>query len=149
MNEIFTVTKWLQQKFQDNPIVNTVTFDKTTEMDMEKTQIYPIVNIDIIDTDPIDEIITINYIITVLQERDIDDEMNNDKQLWEDNVIDNLSECHKIISGAINNLKYQENDLGINIERQSNIEFLRKEVRNTLDGVRLSLSLSIENSSSC
>jgi hypothetical protein len=149
MNELYRVTKWVQEQFSENPIVNTVLFSKTTEMDMDKNIIYPIVNIDLVDTDPLGETYTFNYKLTVLQERDIDNEMNNDKLLNTDNQIDNLGETLSILSGFINNLTYQYNEEEVEITRQSNITYLRDFQRNGLDGCQVDISLSIPNSNEC
>ena len=81
MTELSTVSIFLIDKFKSQPLVNTITFEKTGEIDTNKNNIYPLVNIDIVDSDPIGNILTFNYNITILQQRDIDNEINNDKIL--------------------------------------------------------------------
>ena len=149
MTELSTVSIFLIEKFKSQPLVNTITFEKTGEIDSNKNNIYPLVNIDIVDTDPIGDILTFNYVITILQQRDIDNELNNDKILNKDNMIDNLNECYAIATRCVNNIERTENDYDIEILRKSNITLLKDFNTQKLDGVRFNLSLSIQNNTPC
>lgn len=149
MTELSTVSIFLIDKFKSQPLVNTITFEKTNEVDVNKNNIYPLVNIDIVDSDPIGNILTFNYNITILQQRDIDNEINNDKILDKDNMIDNLNECYAIATRCINNIDHNENDYDIEISRRSNISLLKDYATQKLDGVRFNLSLSIKNNTPC
>lgn len=149
MTELSTVSIFLIDKFKSQPLVNTITFEKTNEVDVNKNNIYPLVNIDIVDSDPIGNILTFNYNITILQQRDIDNEINNDKILDKDNMIDNLNECYAIATRCINNIDHNENDYDIEISRRSNISLLKDYATQKLDGVRFNISLSIKNNTPC
>ena len=149
MTELSTVSIFLVDKFKSQPLVNTISFEKTGEVDANKNNIYPLVNIDIVDTDPIGDILTFNYVITILQQRDIDNELNNDKILNKDNMIDNLNECYAIATRCVNNIERTENDYDIEILRKSNITLLKDFNTQKLDGVRFNLSLSIQNNTPC
>ena len=149
MTELSTVSIFLVDKFKSQPLVNTISFEKTGEIDVNKNNIYPLVNIDIVDTDPIGDILTFNYVITILQQRDIDNELNNDKILNKDNMIDNLNECYAIATRCVNNIERTENDYDIEILRKSNITLLKDFNTQKLDGVRFNLSLSIQNNTPC
>ena len=149
MTELSTVSIFLVDKFKSQPLVNTISFEKTGEIDSNKNNIYPLVNIDIVDTDPIGDILTFNYVITILQQRDIDNELNNDKILNKDNMIDNLNECYAIATRCVNNIERTENDYDIEILRKSNITLLKDFNTQKLDGVRFNLSLSIQNNTPC
>ena len=149
MTELSTVSIFLIEKFKSQPLVNTITFEKTGEIDTNKNNIYPLVNIDIVDSDPIGNILTFNYNITILQQRDIDNEINNDKILDKDNMIDNLNECYAIATRCINNIDHNENDYDIEISRRSNISLLKDYATQKLDGVRFNISLSIKNNTPC
>lgn len=149
MTELSTVSIFLVDKFKSQPLVNTISFEKTGEIDANKNNIYPLVNIDIVDTDPIGDILTFNYVITILQQRDIDNELNNDKILNKDNMIDNLNECYAIATRCVNNIERTENDYDIEILRKSNITLLKDFNTQKLDGVRFNLSLSIQNNTPC
>jgi hypothetical protein len=148
-NIVYRVTNFLVELFRENPIVATITFDKTGEIDFDKNNVFPLVNIDLVDSDPVSEVLNFNYIVTILQDRDIDNEVNNNKLLYQDNLIDNLGECYDIGIRVINFLKYEYNEDEVEMIRHSNIVFLKREQRNILDGVTFNLTISIENESIC
>lgn len=143
MNELSIVSNFTVDKFKSNPLVNTLAFEKTAEMDYNKENIYPLVNIDIVNSTVTDHEISILYTITIVQDRDIEPVLNNDK-LFGSNLIDNLNECHTIAVKFINELKKQNNDFDIEMTQLSNLNFL-KLYNGTLDGVRFSMTLAIEN----
>ena len=148
-NELFTVTKFIMDTFTDVPIVNTVSFEKTNDIDFNKENIYPLVNIDLVDSEPIDEVIVFNFTINILQQRDIDNELNNDKGLNKDNLIDNLNECYSIATRVFNHMNSNFNDHQIEISNQSAIRMVRNAYGNKLDGVAYELSLEIPNTTVC
>lgn len=148
MNELYLVSQFIITKFQENPMVNTVTFEKTSDIDLNKENIYPISNIDLIDSIVLDELITFNFIITVIQQRDIDNELNNDK-LFGSNLIDNLNETHSIAVRFINNIRKGYNDENIDIESVGNLSMVKFNNTNLLDGVRFNLAVSIPNNTPC
>lgn len=148
-NELFTVTKYIIDTFSDVPIVNTVSFEKTNDIDFNKENIYPLVNVDLVDSLPIGEVIVFNYTINILQQRDIDNELNNNKTLNKDNLIDNLNECYSIATRVINHMNANFNDHGIEVASQSNIRMVRNAYANKLDGVAFELSLEIPNTTVC
>lgn len=149
MNELYTVTNFLVDKAKESPLVNTISFEKTSEIDPNKENIYPLVNVDLVDSDPVSDTLVFNYIVTILQQRDYDNEANNDKELNQDNLIDNLNECYSIITRTINSIENNYNYEDIEIKRKSNITVLKAFGRQSLDGIRMTLSLEIENKTAC
>lgn len=147
-NELYTVTQFLIDEFKLNPIVNTITFEKTVEIDFNKENIYPLVNIDLTSADPIGDMLTFNFNVSILQQRDYDNQLNNDKLLNKDNLIDNLNECMVIATRVINGVK-SSNINDIEVLRLSSIEILKNVNTQNLDGVRFQLSLQIENTTTC
>lgn len=143
MNQISTITSFIVEKFQENPLVNTLTFEKTNEIDYNKENIYPLVNVDVVNSRIEDNLISINYTITVLTERDIDNQLNNDK-LFGSNLIDNLNEAHTIASEFINWITITNNDQDLELESSSDINLL-KLTNGALDGVRFSMVVTIPN----
>jgi len=148
-NELFTVTKYIIDTFTDVPIVNTVSFEKTLDLDFNKENIYPLVNVDLVNSEPIGEVIVFNFTINILQQRDIDNELNNNKTLTKDNLIDNLNECYSIATRVFNHMNANFNDHQIEIANQSAIRMVRNAYANKLDGVAYELSLEIPNTTVC
>ena len=144
MNTIFSVTEDLIERFKAVDVVNTIAFEKTSEMDLNKENIYPLVNIDIVNTSAITDVMEVNYVITILQQRDWDNQLNNDKLLVKDNLIDNLSETHSIATEVLNS--YNQEDY---YTEHSEIQFLKFVDSSNLDGVRFNFSIEIETNLPC
>lgn len=149
MNELYQVSNYVIEKFKTNPIVNTISYEKTREIDYNKENIYPLVNVDLTDSNHLDSLLQFNFTITILQQRDIDNELNNDKLLNKDNLIDNLNETYSISNKFINAIKNNYNDLDIEIDTVSNIRMVKLSETNLLDGVQFTLLLSIPNTTGC
>ena len=148
MNTLSTVSNYTIEQFQSNTLVNTISFEKTSDMDVNKENIYPLVNIDLVNSTVTENEISVYYTITIVEDRNIEPVLNNDK-LFGSNLIDNLNECHTIAVKFINELNRQNNDLGIELTQLSTLNFL-KLYGGVLDGVRFNVTLSIENDiSSC
>ena len=143
MNELSIVSDFTINKFKSNPLVNTIAFEKTVEMDYNKENLYPLVNIDMVNSVVTDQEIGVNYIITIVEARDVDNELNNDK-IYGTNMIDNLNECHTIAVKFVNEIRKQNNDYSIEMTNLSSITFL-KLYEGVLDGVRFTMTLNIEN----
>ena len=143
MNELSIVSDFTIDKFKSNPLVNTIAFEKTVEMDYNKENLYPLVNIDMTNSVVTDQEIGVNYIITIVEARDVDNELNNDK-IYGTNMIDNLNECHTIAVKFINEIRKQNNDYSIEMTNLSSITFL-KLYEGVLDGVRFTMTLNIDN----
>lgn len=143
MNELSIVSDFTIAKFKENPLVNTIAFEKTAEMDYNKENLYPLVNIDMVNSVVTDQEIAINYTITVVEDRDVDNELNNDK-IYGSNMIDNLNECHTIAVKFINEVRKQNNEYSIEMSNLTTLTFL-KLYNGNLDGVRFSITLTIEN----
>lgn len=140
MNELSTITNYIISAFSADTMVNTIAFEKTQEMDYNKANLYPLVNIDILNSIITVEDVQVNYTITVVEARDVDNELNNDK-IYGNNLIDNLNETHSIASRFISVLQSQNNTELIEIITLSEIRFLK--LYNYLDGCRFDIRLSI------
>ncbi|MEN2402287.1 hypothetical protein GKZ90_0021035 [Flavobacterium sp. MC2016-06] len=145
MNEIFDINDWLIKEFQKNVLVNTISTLPTIQIDTNIQNIYPLVNLDLQDTDITENTISSNYRITIVQQRDTKQQVTDNKLLIDSNYIDNVSETHSIAHKLLNALLRNYNDLNISIVAQSNLRQLKNWSRNSLDGVQFDLELSIPN----
>lgn len=150
MNELSKVSRFMIDKFKESPLVNTVEFlYKNGDFDINKTNIYPLVSITLIESEVTENVILINYEISIVEQRDELSNINNDKLLDQDNLIDNLDETHTIATAFINGVKNNHNDYNIEIESVSTIRIKKFEDTQTLDGVEFSIVMLIENDSPC
>lgn len=143
MNEISLLNNFIIELFSQQPLVNTITIVPTIDMDGNKENIYPLVNIDLIETDIQTDAFVVSYTITVVQQREYTPKKTNNKLMDDTNYLDNLNETHSIAAKFINYLRWQNNDLVIVAESVTPLKKIRK---NSLDGVQFDIDLSIHNS---
>ena len=71
MNETSKINKYIIEDFSSNDLVNTVSIVPTNLLDLNKENIYPLVNVDMIDADVQDDAIIFEFLITALEQREI------------------------------------------------------------------------------
>ena len=148
-NELYLSTKFIVDAFTDNKLINTITYEKTNDIDLNKSNIFPLINIDIIESSMVEEMIYFNYLITIVSDRNVENTLNNDK-IFNSNMVDNLNECHSIAVKFVNNVKSQYNNASdIEISQVSTIRMLKFNNTNILDGVQFNLQLEIPNTTEC
>lgn len=147
--EIGIVTKFVIDKFKSNPLVNTISVAKQSEIDFNKANIYPLVNIDIIQSEVLESNHRVTYTINVLQQRDLTSEMNLNNKLLNTNMIDNLNEAYSIASKFINNIRSYNNEQGIELTSVTPITMVKYSGTNLLDGVLFTMVLEVEDFTGC
>ena len=145
MNEIFFLTNFLVDNFQENDLVNTVTLVETKHLDNNKENIYCLVNIDYLENETREDVIIATYLITVVQQRDIRPQKTDSKLQLDTNLIDNLGETSAVITRFLNQMR--SNKFIHNIQLFSNSASKRYH-KNSLDGHQITIELSMENSGS-
>lgn len=145
MNELSLLNDFVIERFDLNPLVNTITIVPTIDIDANKENIYPLVNIDMVNTDIQTDAILVNYTITIVQQRELKSQKIDSKLLNDSNYLDNMNECHTIASKFINYLTWKNNDLVIEIQSQSDLKPLKNWGQAGLDGFRFDIELSIHN----
>lgn len=144
MNTLSTISNKIISLLEDDILVNTISFEKTTMIDLNKENIYPIANIDITNSNVGPNIITVSYMITILQQRDVIPNSDNSK-IYNGNMIDNLNECHTIGARLINQLRRMVDDDNITVSELSDLTILKKYLANELDGIQFTISLQADN----
>lgn len=145
MNESSLIYAFIIGQFQSNDLVNTISIVPFAEIDTNKENIYPLVNIDLIDIETESDYLTYNFNITVIQQRDIKPIKIDSKLLENINYIDNLNETVSIANRFINVIEKQNNDSNIELQSLSRLRVLKEWGRGICDGVRFDISLSIPN----
>lgn len=150
MNEVSKMYDFLIGLFQSNDLVNTISLVNTLDIDSNKENIYPLVNLDLRETETQDQAIIFSFRITVVQQRDIKPIKIDSKLLINTNYVDNLNETHSILNKVINYLVRQNNDYDIEIVQQGTNKILKEFGLSNLDGVQIDIDLAIPNEgSSC
>ena len=145
MNEISLLYNWMIAHFNSSVLVNTITLVDTEEIDFNKENIYPLVNIDFISTNPQEQNILADFEITIIQQRDIKPRRTDSKLLEDSNFIDNINETHSVGLKFLNVLLKQNNSENIEIESHTDLEALKNWNNSGLDGFQFTVSLSIPN----
>jgi hypothetical protein len=145
MNELSLLNDFVINIFQGNPLVNTITIVPTIEMDANKENIYPLVNIDLRESDIENDAVIASYKISVVQQRDVINQKTNNKLLTDSNYLDNMNETHSIINKFITYLNLQNNDSNIEIQSLTKLKPLKNVGLNGLDGFQFDIELSIYN----
>lgn len=143
---IFETLTLLESYFRENKLVNTVSFKNEFEVDMNKANIYPLVNINLQRAYSLDAVNRFIIQFTILQQRDIKPTLNKDNKRFGDNLVDNYNETFEIASSFLRRLRV---DQDIDILSETEIEFINKEYTSILDGVEFTLSVEVDNETAC
>tara|TARA_R110000744_G_scaffold121116_2_gene225530 strand:+ start:1108 stop:1560 length:453 start_codon:yes stop_codon:yes gene_type:complete len=145
MNETSKINKFIIEEFESNALVNTVSIVPTGLLDLNKENIYPLVNIDMRSADVQNDVIIFDFRFTIVQQRDIRPQKTDSKLLSDSNYLDNINETLSIAQKFINVLARQNNAENIELESQSDIDILKEYRGSGLDGVQFVIGLSIPN----
>lgn len=149
MNEVSLVWQFLIGLFQENNLVNTISIVPTFEMDLNKENIYPLVNIDLRETRTNEDHIVLMYRISIIQQVDVVPRKTDNKLLTNVNIIDCLNETQSIGQRVLNQLLKQHNDLNIEVDNYTNFTRFRGSLSG-VEGWQFDLDLITENlGSSC
>ena len=143
---IYELSTTIEQYFRDIDIVNTITFSKETDIDFNKSNIYPLVNIDILSYDAGENVNTFTSLITIMKQRDETPNLNPDNKRFGSNKIDNWDETSMIANIFIQKLR---NNYDISLITTPNVELFSKMYTNQLDGVVFELVVEVDNNVDC
>lgn len=142
-NKVSKLLTFIVETLQANPLVNTVAFKDDNVVDVEKENIYPLVNIVLLPS-PQPQWNSREYRIgfEVFNQRDDTKKPTPDKLMSDTNYIDNIGICDSIANNFCLEVMKVDNDLNIFINDNgiSDFEFVRKDERNALDGVKFEIT---------
>lgn len=147
MNTYNELIKYLKTTFEADSMVSTVTTDGYNDMDNWRKNVYPIVDINVLN-EPFTENTAIsryNVEITVADIRDVNKEEVNDKFWRNDNRHDNWNTTHKILKTARGKVKTDNNDSGIELVTATPAERLIFVKENALDGWQQTWTIDVDD----
>jgi len=147
MNELQKIRNHIITKFQSDSLVNTITTVSDELIDTNKETIYPVVNVDYIDSDIQEDVILFSYHITILDQNDVYIKSTDSKLLEDTNQADILNETFNIAQSFINSFRQYNSDV-IEISSKSTIQTIMNERLNGLSGHKFDIILSIPNEGS-
>ena len=151
MNHLSQIVDFLISQFQENNLVNTISFVPTRTMDNDKQNIYPLVNIDYLQSDEIGDetsYIIARFQISCVMQRDIRAVKLDSKLRMDTNYIDNLNETHAILLRFLNVFRSQNLKNNIDLYSQTSLTKLEDFNKNGLDGHQITVEISIPNNGS-
>lgn len=152
MNEYSKTKNYVVSKFQADPLVNTITTVRPDIVDTNKETIYPVVNVDYIDNDILEDVILFSFRIKALDQNDVYAHTTDSKLQIDTNKDDILNETFNICQNFINSFKQYNTD-DIEISSKSRVTAIHLEDNATINGLsghEFDIVLSIPNEgSSC
>lgn len=145
MNELQLLNDYIINHFESDNLVNTITTVPTINIDANKENIYPLVNIDFIEKDTETDAIIGSYKLTVITQRDIQPKKTNSKLQTDTNYFDNLNETSAIITKFVNVLYRLHNDNNIEMQNKTTEKPLKNWGAGGCDGFQFEFDLSIHN----
>jgi len=144
MNELQKVRNYIINKFNTDSLVNTITTVSDELIDTNKETIYPVVNVNYLDSEVLEDVLLFSFKITSLDQNDVYVKSTDSKLLEDTNQNDILNETFNICQSFINSFR-QYNDEGIEISSKSNVTAIMNERLNGLSGHEFDIILSIPN----
>ncbi len=139
--ELYNATKKIIQIFNDNPLVNTITTEDSSNIDYNKANVYPLVNIELLTSTPNEIVQTFDYEIIVIQQQNIVKDLNANKY-DNNNTLDNHNECNQILMNFLNTIRKEQY---MNLVSTSTFNYLYNGGHNGVDGVQVFISVEVFN----
>jgi len=145
MNQYTQVLNYLNQLAVEAG-ANTVTKDAPSDIDLQKENIYPLVNISIANGSFTNgQTINFNVLIEAFTIRDINKEVVNDKFYGNDNEVDNHNEMLAIINRMWTSMYRDFADNLITSSENPSFEKVTLDGLNMLDGWELTFAIDVPN----
>ena len=146
MNHYTHLLQYIKTLSEQDNFVNTITQGVTEDMDLDKGNIFPILNVDIDSAGFTNgNTITFNIELACLDVRDNNKETRTDKFWLQDNEVDNLNSMLAVLNRMWQKMltDFQSND--IRIEESAELICLKEWGKNTLDGWVMSFTIELPN----
>jgi predicted nucleic-acid-binding protein len=144
MNELNKINTYLISWFQADELVNTVTTLTDDLIDTNKETIYPLVNLEYINTDVLEDVVLVLYRIKCMDQEDVYTTPTDSKLLINTNHQDIMNETFNVCQSFINSFR-QYNDDNIEIQNKTVLTPIKFEKLNGLSGHSFDIVLSIPN----
>lgn len=145
MNELSKINRYIINWFKSDVLVNTVTTLTDDLIDTNKETIYPLVNLEYINTDILEDIILVSYRIKCMDQNDIYTTPTDSKLLIDTNNQDIMNETFNVCQSFINSFR-QYNIEGIELQSKTVLTPIKFDKLNGLSGHGFDVILSISNS---
>lgn len=146
MNQYTQILYYLKELAERDCFVNTVKQGEISELDIEKTNIFPLVNIAVTGGGFTNgSTITFNIDLRCLTIRDINKEVVNDKFWKNDNEVDNLNETLAVLNRMWTTMYRDFDENNITASENPSLEPIIYDEKNILDGWVLTFTIEVPN----
>lgn len=146
MNQYTQILYYLKELAERDGFVNTVKQGEISELDIEKTNIFPLVNIAVTGGGFTNgSTITFNIDLRCLTIRDINKEVVNDKFWKNDNEVDNLNETLAVLNRMWTTMYRDFDENNITASENPSLEPIIYDEKNILDGWVLTFTIEVPN----
>lgn len=146
MNQYTEILMYLKQLAEQDSFVNTVKQGEISELDIEKQNIYPLVNIAVTGAGFTNgQTVTFNIDLRCLAQRDINKGVVNDKFWKNDNEVDNLNETFAVLNRMWTSMRRDFANNDITASENPSLEPLIYDEKNILDGWALTFTIELPN----
>lgn len=145
LNHYTELLTYVRSLADADPFVSTVTQGITEDIDLDKGNILPLLNIELFSPTFPNGTVTFQLEITCLQLRDINKTIDEDKFWLQDNKTDNFNETLAVINVLVGKMKKDFGDTNISIDEAPAAEKLEEWGKNLLDGWVLTTTVTMPN----
>ena len=142
-NKTAQLLNFIVEKFEAMPLVNTIVFKDDDVLDVEKENIYPLVSLVLLESIKETDNIQTRMSFEILNQRDVTNKPTPSKLMSDVNYIDNIGICDSIGNNFVMEIWKSHNDLDINVLEYTPFEYVKKDERNNLDGVKFEVTFSM------
>jgi len=141
------IYSFLNTYFENEVLVNTVSNVKYDSIGSFKQTIYPLVNVELltIPTDLESNLLTFEFGITAVTERDFDKTVKNTKLIGKDNKIDNLNTMHYVLQKFLTKISRSNNLHNISIDSTTEMTPIEADFGSVVDGFTFEVTISVPN----
>ena len=145
LNHYTELLRYVKSISDTDPFVNTTTQGITEDIDLDKANIFPILNVEVFDGGFPTNGVSFTLELTCLDIRDNNKEINTDKFWLQDNKVDNFNTTFAVLNRMVGKMKRDFEDRDIEIEIPDSVGKLEEWGKNTLDGWVLSTTVTMPN----
>ena len=145
MRGFYLTIQLLKDLLTEDTDVHTMVHGLRSGMDINKKNIFPLVHLQVTNSQADNQYISFTFEVAVLDLRNISKEIVTDKFLKNDNELDNLNTTHAVLNRLITKLRLRNNESKIQLNNVPTLTPIIFEEMNLLDGWRTELELIIPN----
>lgn len=145
MRGFYLTIQLLKDLLEQDINVHTIVHGLRSGMDINKKNIFPLVHLQVTNSQADNQYISFTFEVAVLDIRNISKQIVTDKFLQNDNELDNLNTTHAVLNRLITKLRLQNNESKIELNNTPTLTPIIFEEMNLLDGWRTELELIIPN----